>query len=400
MIECDQSVLKTKILHIVHDEKFIDFIYRVFEEANLGNNEFIIFSKNHRLKYIKNTPVSFVAPNYFVNKSFIASLSNYKMVILHYLDDPKLQLLGRADDTVKFVWFGWGSDYYDLITGDIRKLLMPKTLSLWSSSNLYGINSLLINKFKALIKRMMCKNSTKVRLVNRVNFFAPVLYEDYELLKFALPDFKPQYLPWKYGSLEDDLIKGYEKVTISGDNILVGNSASYTNNHLDVFEKLAMIDLSSRKLLCPLNYGDIKYRKLIVNEGQNKFGFSFVPITDFMPIQAYLKLLSTCSIVVMGHVRQQALGNIVIMMYLGAKVFLNKENPIYKFFQNEGAHIFLLDDLLSEYVTRLDVVAINHNRNVLQRHWSREAIFSKTKNLIDTVSAQPICTGYDSCQKG
>lgn len=34
---------------------------------------------------------------------------------------------------------------------------------------------------------------------------------------------------------------------------------------------------------------------------------------------------------------QQALGNIIIMMYLGAKIFLRKDNPVYDFFINNNA---------------------------------------------------------------
>jgi hypothetical protein len=37
-----------------------------------------------------------------------------------------------------------------------------------------------------------------------------------------------------------------------GDNILIGNSSSYSNNHLEVFEHLKTFDLKSKKLIAIL----------------------------------------------------------------------------------------------------------------------------------------------------
>ncbi|MGP4883030.1 hypothetical protein ACTXQV_67810, partial [Klebsiella pneumoniae] len=66
------------------------------------------------------------------------------------------------------------------------------------------------------------------------------------------------------------------------------------------------------------------------------FGDKFLPVVDYMPIQQYVGILINCGFVIMNHVRQQALGNILIMLYLGAKVFLREENPVYTFLKNHG----------------------------------------------------------------
>lgn len=372
-----------KILHIVHDEKFIDIAYRLFESASPGNNTFVIISKPSRLKYIKYTPVKFVSRLRLLQNKFIESLNEYSMVVLHCMDDTKLQLLARADNKVKFVWLGWGVDYYDLITEDNNKLLLPRTLSILKGTDSTDIRK---NQIKKIFKRLFYGDINKKELVNRVNFFAPVLYEDYKLVKNVIGGFKPQYLPWNYGSLEDDLITGFDSVQKLGNNILVGNSSFPTNNHLDVFEELLTINLTGRKLLCPLNYGNVSYRGIVIREGHELFNGTFVPIIDYMSIGQYVKLLSSCSIAVMGHLRQQALGNVIIMLYLGAKVFLYKENPIYLFFKKEGAYIYSMEELKSEYQIMLSSAAIKHNRCVLQRYWSRDAAFAKTKNLIDIVT--------------
>ena len=374
-------------LHIVHDEKFIDAAYRIFEEACPGNNKFVIISKRKPLQYIKKTPIRFVGRFDFFSGRFLNSLKNYEVVFLHFLSEPYMQLLAKADKSVKFAWIGWGADYYDLITGDRTKLFKQKTLDLYQKQTIHIPQDTLKSKLKEIIKTLVnYKKINKKDIVNRISYFAPVIYEDYRLLKQALPDFSPSYLSWNYGTLEDDMLKGFEDHAVSGNNILLGNSASYENNHLDVFDILSTVDLGFRRVLCPLNYGDQQYGNAVAQEGTRIFGNNFMPIRDFMPIKEYVSLVSSCSTVLMGHLRQQAVGNIIIVMYMGAKIFLDKQNPVYSFFKKKGAIIFSLDDFNAEILNKkLTLEEIEINRQILKNHWSREIISKKTKEMIATV---------------
>ena len=241
-----------------------------------------------------------------------------------------------------------------------------------------------------MIKDMYYGKIQKTEMINRINYFSPVLYEDYALVRKSIPDLKPKFLSWNYGSLEDDLIFGYENASVSGNNILIGNSATYENNHLDAFELLAKLVLSDKKIIVPLSYGNTRYRDIVSKRGKKLWGDSCIPIADFMPIQDYVNLVKSCSVVIMNHIRQQALGNIAIMMHLGATVFLRKQNPIYGFFKEEGAHIYAFDDLINNHELiniRLSNSEVEANRTILRKHWSRDAIHVKTRNLIKRVMA-------------
>jgi len=377
------------ILHLVPDDKFIDAAYRVFEEASPNNNEFAIISQIQPLQYIKETPITFIEHTKFQSNKFVNSLKNYEMVVLHWLDDTKMQLVARADASIKFVWIGWGGDYYDLITGDVTKLLKPKTLTHYHKHHIQTSSLPLKSKIKQAIKRIINKKVEKRHLINRIDFFAPVLYEDYELLLKAIPDFTPRYLSWNYGTLEDDMIKGFEEHTISGNNILIGNSATYENNHLDIFENVKVLNLTGRQIISPLSYGETQYREFVVTKGKMLFSEQFLPITDFMPISEYVSLLSSCPVAVMGHLRQQALGNIVIMIYLGAKVFLDRYNPVYKFFKKQNVILFSIDELNDMNIrAALTKEEIEINRKVLKKYWSRDVIVQKTKQLIKIVKEE------------
>jgi hypothetical protein len=221
-------------------------------------------------------------------------------------------------------------------------------------------------------------------ILKKINYFAPVLYEDYVLLKKQINDFRPKYLDWNYGSLENDFIK--EDLEIKGNNILIGNSSSFENNHIEVIDYLSELDLDSRKIICPLSYGNSEYAVEIIKYGNKILPNNFEPLKNFMKIEEYNEIISTCSVVIMNHLRQQAVGNIIIMMYFGAKIFLNKENPVYEFFKNKGAIIFSINELNNQVInTKLSEEEIKKNRQILKEYWSEDIMIKKTEKLIETM---------------
>lgn len=323
------------ILHIVPDDKFIDMAYNMFEKASPNNNEFMVVTNKEKFNYIKTTPITKVSRKKVLSKSFTQNLSKYEFVVLHTLNDISKRVILNSSDDVKFVWLGWGFDYYCYLD---KKLLLDKTIIL--KEKLFQKNEFvgkgILRKIKNFIKyNTIYKdvNNTE-KVMNKINYFVPVLYEDYLLVQKEFKNFYPKYLDWNYGTLEEDLIK--QDLNISGKNILLGNSASFENNHVEAIDLLSKLDLNARKIICPLSYGNKKYGQEVTNYAKYKFNDKFEPLIDFMPIEDYNKIISSCSVVVMNHLRQQAVGNIVIMLYFGAKVFLNKENPVYEFFINNG----------------------------------------------------------------
>lgn len=372
-------MLNSMILHIVQDDKFIDMAYRAFERALPNANEFVIIGKKQPLKYIKETPIRFVGILELLTRKFAGTLKKYDFVVVHWLDEDKMRLVSQADKDVKFLWVGWGADYYDLIC-EYEKLLKPLTLGLFKE-----LTGQRCGRIKRSIKALFFKKRNVRKIVNRINFFSPVLYEDYELIKKNDPDFTPIYIPWNYGSLEDDLLRGVENGFVSGNNILAGNSATFTNNHIDVFEHIKKLNLKDRKIICPLSYGDNDYKDHVVSRGKDMFSEDFIPLCEFMNMQDYLKILSSCSFAVMGHIRQQAGGNIVSMLHLGAKVFFYPESPMYRFFKKEDAFVYEIKDMERELNSQLNGGQIEHNRKILRKYWGRNASQCRTKELIKSV---------------
>ena len=376
------------ILHIAADEKFIDTGFRIFEEVNPGQNRLIIITSEDAVRFVKNSPFEKRTRNELSTQDFSEYLEGFSTIVFHSLAFWNINLPA----SVKVLWIGFGFDYYDLICKNPNRLLLPKTTELRHFLNKDGKVKILLKKIPLIqtINRLKRGYRSKLKLINKIDFFAPVLNDEYDLVANAVPRFRPNFVDWNYGTLEDDLLKGFEDRKVIGNNILIGNSATYENNHLEAFDLLSVLDIKDRSLICPLSYGLPVYKDEVSRIGDDLFGNKFNALTNFMTIDEYINTLSSCSVVIMNHIRQQGLGNIIIMLYLGAKVFLRKENPIYGFFKNEGAKIFSIEDLelnrelISEKITEEELII---NRNILRKHWSRDVIQQKTKLFIDKITS-------------
>lgn len=127
--------------------------------------------------------------------------------------------------------------------------------------------------------------------------------------------------------------------------ILVGNSATATNRHFYVFEKLAPYKDRNIVIYCPLSYGDRAYAEAVADKGTAMFGEKFVPLFDFLPYEQYLDVLSDIDIAVFAHERQQAFGNIVALLGMGRKVFITRKSTLWNYFRGKGLRVFDVESL-------------------------------------------------------
>jgi len=368
------------ILHIAPDEKFIDMGFRVFEEVYQGNNKLVLVSTKD-IKFVKTKPSKKLHPNELKKKNFLEYIAQFDAVILHSLFSLKIKI----PKNIPVAWVGFGFDYYGLIC-DRDDLLLPDTLK----TSIKVMNK--TQKIKNIIKDTDTLNyiysiifgiANKKKIINQIKFFAPVLNSEYEKICLKNKWFSPDLIDWNYGTLEDDLIKGFEGRVVKGQNVLIGNSARYTNNHVDIFPLLK--SLNCNKFIFPLSYGYSEYQSELINLGNVHLEDRFMPLTSFMPMEEYTNILLSCSYVIMNHLRQEALGTIVVMLYLGAKVFLREKNPIYSFFKSEGVKIYSIEELEKKNEllnVPLSFDFLMSNRAVLKKHWSRKIIHKKTKKFI------------------
>jgi len=362
---------KKKILHVVDDEKFIDqaYFYSQITKSTI-DHKFIVISESKKLKYISKTPVEILSKFLVINPFFIWRLTKYDAVIIHKLDFLKLLLIFFSSKKVNFTWIGLGVDYYRFIVDNPNDLLLTHTKELTK----YDERS----KIRLFLKKKFYTGFFGKKAIQKIRNFAPVLSSEFQLFRNTNNWYKGKFVNFNYGSGIGKKKNFFKNKVILGSNILIGNSATYENNHVDFFLKIKDFDLAQRKIICPLSYGRGEYRSKVIEAGVENFGKNFEELTDFIPYDEYVKKISTCSIVVMNHKRQQALGNIMLMVGMGAKVYLREENPVFSFLENLGVKLFSIEQITGEldFFTPLSIDDIGKNKNTIKNRY-KEGVFEK-----------------------
>ena len=381
-----------RILHIALDQKFIPFIQSSFETVWPDENRFTILNtkKNGKWKYTHSNENTTVGNSiYFFCGKLKQDLQWCDVLIIHFMTPWSAYAAMQAPLNVPVIWSGWGADYYPLIPGfSDEELVLTETKNALNKAReiekLIEKKQSIINKTKDfIIDTLFIKDSIN-RVLSRVDFFSAPIKDDYELLKKAFPQITANYFQISYGSIDPKRIKNIK--TVEGNDILVGNSATATNNHIEVFKMLSKIDINGRKVIVPLSYGDIEYRNEVIRIGEILFGNSFIPLVKFMPVEEYNKVISGCSIVIMNHRRQQAVGNIVSAMLSGSKVFLREDNPLFSFFIRNGVHVTAMSEIeenpvdLFSPITKEQFIISN---KFIEANWGHKTVLNYIRKLSD-----------------
>jgi len=390
-----------KILHLIIDSRFIDFAFSVFKEAEGVENRYValVGTDVQHFNFIGHIPLWRMAgAEYSDSAQVIEDLGWCDVLVVHWWHSAAAQVVAKAPDSVIVVWSGWGGDYYNFLPGGDATLYGEKTKELLRRMRDAHKNQgtpkektlMTLRRIKASLKRALEKiknrdvSDNKI-IVKRVDYFSAPIPEDYDLLKAALgSQFRAEYVQLNYASVEKTFMRGESKV--SGNDILLGNSATPTNNHLEILNLFSSIDLGERKVVVPLSYGSQAYGDEIEKCGHELLGNHFVPIRNLMPLEEYNSLIATCSIVIMNHCRQQALGNIGTMLYQGAKIFFDENSVVYKFFKRKGAFVFLVRDIAlcgAEAFAPLSQSEKKRNIEVINQIWGRDIVHSNVRKFVD-----------------
>lgn len=140
------------------------------------------------------------------------------------------------------IWWSWGYELYEPIRG--MKPIIPiglyKTKTEQITRPARSLNFIIARFSKLLLRPYFLRKRNK--MLRRIDYYQPVIRSEYiELLKrypniFRAKEFyyKDSWLGWT-----SDIPKSIELA--NRNSILFGNSASYTNNHIDVW-----IDIKSK----------------------------------------------------------------------------------------------------------------------------------------------------------
>lgn len=168
-------------------------------------------------------------------------------------------------------------------------------------------------------------------------------------------------------------------------NILVGHSADHEGEHLSTFKKIIASKLNHLSVHCILSYGEKlktpNYVNKVIKEGKKHFN-DFNPITRFMPFNEYVELINSMDILVLHHRYQQAMGNIILGLFLNKVIVLNESANHYFMLKRLGFEIISLDEFLSD-TYKLDpqnkkLAESLFNYKILVSNW-KKALYENSK---------------------
>ena len=381
------------IVHFFAENKFISFVVNQFVAISFENCRYFLINKAGCQEYIydKNKLVEKVTYDSFSDVNLNWSIVRSGMV--HYLNEELAGVVCNSPAHVRWCWSIFGGDVYPHVFSDKKMLKNNIELEIM----MYKLFEK--NPFKRFVYRFFYSEK-KYRdhfdlsrlqsdAIGRFNYFSTVIPPEADYLKKHFPSLQAQYLNFTYGNIKS-LTANLGSMKAGAKDILVGNSGDPCNRHDVVIDILNNIDIGDRKVICPLSYGYNKYIEYILMYGKKKLKRNFMPLTDFMPLEEYISKLSDCSVCIMNHHRQQGLGNIIAMLWLGAKVFLNEDSLAYSFFKGLNMNVFSIqNDLLLNTSWVFDPLTdsqIESNRRILSLEYSEEKISNETKALIDILT--------------
>lgn len=366
------------ILHLIHDDKVLPRMIAQFEEVCPGNNVYLCVIRTCDSNYLR-----FLHDNPYVVRSDSEEVEsipweNIDKICIHYLSFSKIRcylrmLYKHHLDKCKVIWIIWGGDIYDV--------LERRGFNQYSEDNSYlSIRNLYRSgafSFKSLLRSISSKIhncitdfAISIFVDKRVDYIV-CTEEEYNLFTRYLRFSKcVGLLKYNYYPIEDTLGTLVDK-KISGNSIIVGNSASESNNHEYILGFIDNLEFGDRRVYVPLSYGeDVKYISII----EDKFRkiSNTVILKRFLPLEEYHNLLINCSTFVYGNFRQEAWGNILVALYMGGKVYLSENSILSRTLIKAGYKIFITEHIKETFHIELTEEEKDNNRRIAMDTCSRE----------------------------
>ncbi|HHX57499.1 MAG TPA: TDP-N-acetylfucosamine:lipid II N-acetylfucosaminyltransferase [Clostridiales bacterium] len=229
-------------------------------------------------------------------------------------------------------------------------------------------------------------NTIKKVCIIRCTAVVTLIEEDYDELEKITGIRKRHYV----ASVPDDGIGGLPVLKMKDQSfpviILLGNSATETNHHIDALDMLKKFSKENIEIICPLSYGSREYAERVIEYGKKYFNAKFIPLINLIPKDEYLKLLSDVRIAMFNNDRQQGMGNISRLLATGCKVYLKNDTSMWSFYKNRGYSVNDIDNIKSldfdELVSFSQSNAI-HNNGIFLQYSDPTILYNSWKRIFE-----------------
>ncbi len=341
-------IRNVRVLHLMHNDKFggpfIDFVTKHFND---DRHVFVFYGGYSEDKFPiprrDNVIVLRDTAQFWILHLL---LRRAQKVLLHGLFvAPTIALLRRQGRLLaKCFWIIWGGDLYEDLEPKPRE----------------GF-------------------ALKKQVVQRLGGIIAAAKADFDLACRAY-DFRGPYQHAVYKTpLDAEVLDACHSPREANRDLIIQVNNSADASVLEVLQLLGRFKGKPMKVRPILSYGDPAVREKALVLGRELFGENFIPVLDYMSPKDYARLLSTTDILVMNQQRQQGLGNILALLYDGAKVYIRRDISTWSFLESDQIHVF---DTLSlaqgsyEDFVRVDPGSRDANRARIAKYFDENYLAS------------------------
>ena len=324
-------LINSKTLHISTDEKFIKpFIEVIYNNFNNNDHQFIFLSKGNSLSNTNQHVTHINKKRQIIKLSYLLNTSD--KIILHGIFSHMLVNILFLQPWIlkKCYWVMWGGDFY-----------FPKK-----------------------------QRWLKKRVIKKIKNFVTYLKGDFELVKKWYGAKGIMHESFMYPSNLFKEVNSLNRVNVdSTTNIMIGNSADPSNNHIEILHKLSEFKEKDISIYAPLSYGDDTHAKLVAKKGIEIFGDKFIPLTEFMDTDKYVEFLNNIDIAIFAHNRQQGMGNTISLLGMGKKVYMKNDITPWTLFGEIGVKVFDFNSIDLEPINR---EVMSENIKIIKTYFSED----------------------------
>lgn len=362
-------------VHLTYEFKFIPgFIENLKILDLLENNHFLYIGSG-----TKNTHIHEVG-SVQEAQDFIQKIQPTRVVV-HFLKADFYKVIYTLPQEVTVAWIFYGAEFYNRGEVYLDQLFPIQKKRFYATyKSILNYANLKSQQCTYFLYKVFRYKAPFYRALTRVNYFVHWMEEDYKnvVKKYKLKHLS--FVPFYY-STPIPIGKFGENPR----NLLIGNSGAFTNNHLEVIERLEPAFIGQfDKVILPISYGCTHKYEQLIRKACARFGDKVVILSSFMDKDEYFALLKSVKLAIYASRRSQAGNNIRWAFHHGIDVALHPDNAMYRFYMDHGLQIHTLDnsfysqktDFLSEEVRSVNSVTIAQ----LLGHKMREDSFNGLLN--------------------
>jgi len=355
-----------KILHVFTDSFFFESVSIFFDSLDNVDNLYLFYTKKKNYKFSKiRSPQKITVVHSYNDYVSNFHRADIDIIYFHSIHFKFYKYFKFIDESKIVIWWCFGTEIYSkgITNSTILPLKIYKPLTYSYLKSHLTIRERLISIFRLVFGWHYA--SQRKKAIERVDYFAPVLPQDYYMMKKWCTYLRAKPFMLECGP-EAPLSKSFNYLSTPG-NILVGHSLTYTTNLLDILPLFDNIEISkNRKILVPISYGKdyggiTNFEEMINND-------NILWLDKIIPLPEYTELFKSITHAVFGMIRQQATGNVDLCICNGVKMFLYKDSIVYQYLKSRGYFVYTIEeDLTAEaLITPLTHKEALHNYQLLQ----------------------------------